>query len=131
MAGLNVPDQPGQPGGRRQMSVAVAIVLMTAGAILVFAFTGGSPHWINLRTVGVILILAGVLGLALPRLSRIPRGGLRRWLGPPAFRRRQPSRGGQPDLSRTPRAGSGRVTLADDLLSAEHDPPAYNSSGDL
>jgi fatty acid desaturase len=107
MTGLNVPDQPGQ-GGMRPMSVAVAVVLMTVGAVLVFAVTGGSPHWLNLRIVGVILILAGILGLALPRLSR---GGLRRWFGAAA-------------------PGGTNYPPADDLLSAGHDPLVHDSSGD-
>jgi hypothetical protein len=66
MPSLIVPGQPA--GGPRQMSIAVGIVLMTAtvGAILLLALTAGSPHWLNLRIVGVILILAGVLGPALP-----------------------------------------------------------------
>ena len=77
MASLNVPDQPGHQAGGRQLSVSAGIVLMSAGAILVFAFTGASPHWLNLRIVGVILILAGVLGLAVPRLPLLARGRLR------------------------------------------------------
>ncbi len=93
MASLNVPDQPGQPAGGRQLSVSAGIVLMSAGAILVFAFTGASPHWLNLRIVGVILILAGVLGLAVPRLPLLARGRLRlrRRSAPSASRRSQPS----------------------------------------
>jgi hypothetical protein len=116
------------PGGRRQMSVAVAIVLMTVGAILLFALTAGSPHWLNLQVVGVILILAGILGLALPRLARAaPRAALRR--RPWAV---QPSAADVAGLIRPPDAAEGDATPADDFLGSEHDPrPQYDSSRDL
>ncbi len=129
MASLNA-DQPGQQAGGRQLSVAAGIVLVAAGAILVFAFTGASPHWLNLRVVGVILILAGVLGLAVPRLPRLTRGGLRRWPKPPPSGRGQSPRGRPPGLSGAPRAGNGRVTAANDLHRAAHDPPARSPAGD-
>ena len=49
-----------------------------------FALAAGSPHGLNLHTVGVILILAGVLGLLLPPLARGPLkpDRLRRWVSP-------------------------------------------------
>lgn len=128
MASLNMPDQPGQPAGGRQLSVGAGIVLMSAGAILVFAFTGASPHWLNLRIVGVILILAGVLGLAVPRLPRFARG--RRRSAPSASRRSQPSGGHQPGLGGIRRGGSGRVTAANDPHRAAPDRPACDSAGD-
>ena len=74
------------PGGRRQMSVAVAIVLMTVGAILLFALTAGSPHWLNLQVVGVIepnLLAAyssnlfGIICVALVKIRHV-RGFKRR-----------------------------------------------------
>jgi hypothetical protein len=45
---------------------------------------GGSPHWLNVHVVGVILILAGLLGLLLPRLAGGPLkpDRLRRWVRP-------------------------------------------------
>ena len=52
------------------MRTGTGIFLLTAGAILLFALRSGSPHWLNLQIVGVILILAGGLGLLLPRLAR-------------------------------------------------------------
>jgi len=116
------------PGGRRQMSVAVAIVLMTVGAILLFALTAGSPHWLNLQVVGIILIVAGILGLALPRLARgAPRAALRR--RPRAV---QPSAADVAGLIRPEDVGRGDATLADDLNGSERDPyPNYHSSRDL
>jgi hypothetical protein len=66
-----VPTQPGQPaaGGRRGMRTGTGIFLITAGAALRFALAAGSPHGLNVHIVGVILMLAGVAGLLLPRLA--------------------------------------------------------------
>jgi hypothetical protein len=79
-------DQPGQrrPPGRRAMGTGTGILLITVGAILRFALAGGSPHGLNLHIVGVILILAGALGLLLPPLARGPLkpDRLRRWVVP-------------------------------------------------
>jgi hypothetical protein len=56
--------------GRRAMGTGVAITLIAVGAILRFALPGGSPHGLNVHVVGVVLILAGVLGLLLSLLAR-------------------------------------------------------------
>jgi hypothetical protein len=66
------------------MRTGTGIFLVTAGAILRFALTAGSPHGLNVHTLGVILILAGALGLLLPRLAHArPRADwLRRWVRP-------------------------------------------------
>jgi len=70
-------------GGRRGMRAGTGIFLITAGAILRFALSAGSPHGLNVHIVGVILILAGGLGLLLPRIARgAPRDRLRRWVRP-------------------------------------------------
>ncbi len=119
-------DQPGQapPAARPAMRTGTGIFLITAGAVLLFALrSGSSPHWLNLHVVGVILILAGVLGLMLPRLARSSRSGgwLRRWVRPG-----QPEDLGIPFIS----AGQGDdlpqratdaspPTLVDDLLNYE------------
>jgi hypothetical protein len=65
------------------MRTGTALLLITVGAILLFA-VAGSPHWLNLQIVGVILILVGVLGLLLPPLARGPLkpDRLRRWVVP-------------------------------------------------
>jgi hypothetical protein len=80
------PAPPGQPaaGARRGMRTGTGIFLITAGAILRFALAAGSPHGLNLHIVGVILILAGLLGLLLPPLARGPLkpDRLRRWVRP-------------------------------------------------
>jgi hypothetical protein len=122
------PGQPGDPPGqapaarRPAMRTGTGIFLITAGAILLFALRSGSPHWLNLQVVGVILILAGGLGLLLPRLarSRPDHDWLRRWvrpgqpedLGVPTIR---PDQGTSDPLAQAPDASA--PTLADDLLS--------------
>jgi len=55
------------------MSNGMCIALIIAGAILRFALSARSPHGLNVHVVGLILILAGVLGLILPFLTRLPR----------------------------------------------------------
>jgi hypothetical protein len=64
----------GQPtsGGRRAMSSGMCITLIVIGAVLRFAITERSPHGLNIHVVGLILILAGVRGLVLPFLTRLP-----------------------------------------------------------
>jgi hypothetical protein len=76
---------PRQPwAGRPAMRTGTGIFLITTGAVLLFALRGGSPHWLNLHTVGVIFILAGTVGLLLPRLTRARPGParMRRWVQP-------------------------------------------------
>jgi hypothetical protein len=55
-------------GGRRVMSTGFAIMLIVVGAVLRFAVATTSTHGLNVHVVGVILILAGVLGLLLSLL---------------------------------------------------------------
>jgi hypothetical protein len=66
------------------MSTRTGILLITTGAVLRFALAAGSPHWLNLHVVGVILMLAGLFGLLLPPLARGPLrpDRLRRWVRP-------------------------------------------------
>jgi hypothetical protein len=133
MNGSAGPGRPAQPpaGGRRAMSTGMGIALITAGAVLRFALSAGSPHGLNVHMVGVILILAGVLGLLLPKLARAPRDRLRRWVFPA-----KPQADDKPPTAEDPGVDNYRPTgsedifsyehdptLADDLLSHEHDPP--------
>ncbi len=110
MSRLTGPGQQPQAGEPRPaMRTGTGIFLITAGAVLLFALPAGSPHWLNLHVVGVILILAGALGLLLPRLARAP-------LHPGRLRRR--ARPGQPrDLSEGPAASTAadEPTLARDI----------------
>ena len=112
LAPVQPGDQAGQPppSGRPGMRTGTGIFLITAGAVLLFALRSGSPHWLNLHVVGVILILAGGLGLLLPRLARSgPHGDwLRRWVRP----------GQCGDLPESVPDASA-PTLVDDLLSYE------------
>jgi hypothetical protein len=50
------------------MSIGAGITLIAAGGILRFAVATTSTHGLNVHIVGVILILAGVLGLLLSLL---------------------------------------------------------------
>jgi hypothetical protein len=107
------PDQPGQParGARRGMRAGAGIFFITAGAVLRFAFAVGSPPGLNVHIVGVILMLAGVAGLLLPRLARGPLrpGRLRRWIRPgqPPRLGRATDRHDRRRLRRAPGAGPG------------------------
>jgi hypothetical protein len=59
------------------MSTGAAITLIAVGAVLRFALAPGSPHGVNVHVVGVVLILAGVLGLVLSLLLLLVRTGPR------------------------------------------------------
>jgi len=123
MARVFVSGASGQQArAARVMSVTAGTVLMTVGAILLFAVTGASPHWLNLQIVGIILILAGVLGLSIPRLARSSGSLYRRWVVPMVGPQRHAlvARG---EFTRAPGVNGDAPTLADDLLSFERDPP--------
>ena len=62
--------QVDRPAGGRAMRTGTGIFLIAAGAVLRFAVAGGSPHGLNVHVVGVVLILAGALGLLLSLLTR-------------------------------------------------------------
>ena len=52
------------------MPVAAAIAVIIVGAILTFALADGSVGGLDLRIVGVILMLGGAVGFLLPLLLR-------------------------------------------------------------
>ena len=52
------------------MSIAAGITLIVLGAILTFAVKGGHIGDLDLHAVGVILMLAGVIGILLPTVIR-------------------------------------------------------------
>jgi hypothetical protein len=61
------------------MRTGTCIALIVIGAILRFAVTSsGSSHGLNVHVVGIILILAGVLGLVLSLLVWGPLNPARR-----------------------------------------------------
>jgi uncharacterized protein DUF6458 len=49
------------------MQIGTSILLIAAGAILKYAVTG-SVSWINIQTVGLILMIVGILGLIISLL---------------------------------------------------------------
>jgi uncharacterized membrane protein YidH (DUF202 family) len=66
------------------MRTGTCITLIAVGAILRFAITSsGSSHGLNVHTVGVILILVGVLGLVLSLVVWGPLNPARRRRGQP------------------------------------------------
>jgi hypothetical protein len=120
----NEPGRPARPRARRSrpMRTGVAIFLIAAGAILWFAITTGSPHGLNVHIVGIILILAGVLGLLLPTTTRgrLRPGLLRtRWVSPArTVAHEQPPAGADPGGhydDGQPLAYDDGQPLADDL----------------
>jgi hypothetical protein len=52
------------------MPIAAGIAFIVLGAVLTFALTGGHIGDLDLHAVGVILMLAGVIGILLPMLIR-------------------------------------------------------------
>jgi hypothetical protein len=52
------------------MRIPAGITLIVLGAILTFALKGGHIGSLDLHAVGVILILAGIVGMLLPILIR-------------------------------------------------------------
>jgi hypothetical protein len=48
------------------MKTGVGLAFIAVGAILAFA-VHGSPGWVNVHTVGWVLMLVGLLGMLLPR----------------------------------------------------------------
>ncbi len=133
MSWRNDPGRQAGPGAPRALSPRAGIFLLVVGAILLFAVTASSPSWLNWRIVGVVLVVSGILGLALPQRGRTGSSDypdrMSRWVLPGQF----PS----PDDQVTGRNGQdlrGSLlvreiseedppTLADDVLSLEDDPP--------
>jgi len=102
-------------GGRRVMSTGAGITLIAVGAILRFALAPGSPHGLNVHVVGVVLILAGVLGLLLSLLV---------W-GPLSRRRNRPAGYDQAaPPGRQQRAYPGQPPAADQPRAYQDQPPA-------
>ena len=124
MARELVPGQRDQQAsGAGVMSWTAGTILIMVGAILLFALSGGSPSWLNLQVVGIILIVSGVLGLAVPRLARSRGGWFRRWVVPMSSGQQAGPQGGS-ELIRTEGVNGDPPTLADDALRLEGDPPA-------
>ena len=101
------------------MGTRTGILLITTGAVLRFALAGGSPHGLNLHAAGIILMLAGLLGLLLPPLARRPPkpDRLRRWVRP-----------GQPDTHDQAPTGADAGAY-DDRPALVHDRDVPNDHG--
>jgi uncharacterized membrane protein len=55
------------------MGIGVSILLMAAGAIMTFAVEVENPDGFNINTVGIILMIAGAIGLVATLLVFGPR----------------------------------------------------------
>ena len=64
--------------GRRAMGTGTCLALIAAGAILRYAVAATSSHGVNIHVVGLIVLLAGVLGLLLSVLVWGPLNPARR-----------------------------------------------------
>jgi hypothetical protein len=67
--------------GGRVMSTGTCIALIAVGAILRFAVTTQRTHGVNVHVVGIVVLLAGVLGLLLSLLVWSPLNPNRRSRG--------------------------------------------------
>jgi hypothetical protein len=76
-----------QPGGRRVTGAPAGFLLIAAGAVLALALPGHPLAAINLRVVGIILIVTGVLRLLLMPMQRgaARSGGLGGLVNPSGF----------------------------------------------
>lgn len=76
-----------QPGGRRVTGAGAGFLLIAVGAILALAVPGHPLAAVNLRVVGIILIVTGVLRLLLLPVQRgaARAGGLGRLVNPSGF----------------------------------------------
>jgi hypothetical protein len=59
------------------MTIGTSIVMIAVGAILAYAVTGEPLDGISIQTVGVILIILGILGLVLSLLYTFVWAGRR------------------------------------------------------
>lgn len=76
MTGQGPPPQ--SMAGRRAMGTGTCIALIAAGAILRYAVSAITSHGVNIHVVGLIVLLAGVLGLLLSLLVWGPLNPARR-----------------------------------------------------
>jgi Domain of unknown function (DUF6458) len=85
------------------MGLGVGIFLIALGAILAFAINVGTGGVVDLHTVGWILIIVGVLGIALSMVFWSS------WGGPGYFSRRRTTTGGGPAGTTQDTIDEGRV----------------------
>jgi hypothetical protein len=111
---VNSPVEPA--GSGRVMSLGVGIFLIAVGAVLRFAIATTSTHGLNIHAVGVILMLAGVVGLV---LSLLVWGWLNR------RRNRVATYTAPATYSRRPRTLVRRRTVYQDDLPVARDQAVY------
>lgn len=73
------------------MAIGISLVLIAAGAILRYAVTE-SVSGVELPTVGLVLMIVGIVGLAFSLLELLLWAPRRRRVGEPARRYEEPSR---------------------------------------
>ena len=56
------------------MGIGVSVFLMAAGAVMTFAIETESTEGININTVGIILMVVGLVGLLASLIIFGPRG---------------------------------------------------------
>jgi uncharacterized membrane protein len=59
------------------MGIGASVIIMAVGAILTFAVEAGSAEGFNINTIGIILMIAGALGLLMTLLIWGPRNRTR------------------------------------------------------
>ncbi len=75
---MNGQGPPPQAVGRRAMGTGTCVALIVVGAILRYAVSATTSHGVNIHVVGLIVLLAGVLGLLLSLLLWGPLNPARR-----------------------------------------------------
>jgi hypothetical protein len=75
---MNGQGPPPQSVGRRAMGTGTCVALIVVGAILRYAVSATTSHGVNIHVVGLIVLLAGVLGLLLSFLVWGPLNPARR-----------------------------------------------------
>jgi hypothetical protein len=93
---VNGQGPPPQSVAGRAMGTATCIALIAAGAILRYAVTATPTHGVNIHVVGLVVLLAGVLGLLLSLLVWGPVNPARRRASDPAGYEASTPPGGRP-----------------------------------
>jgi hypothetical protein len=105
--------------GGRVMSTGTCIALIAIGAILRFAVTAKHTHGINVHVVGVIVLLAGVLGLLLSLLVWSPLNPNRRR----GYRAAPYDGGAPPRVVQDDRAFRDNAPLVQERRAYQDEPP--------
>jgi hypothetical protein len=96
------------------VGTGASITLIVVGAVFRFALAAGSAHGLNVHVVGIVLILAGILGLLVSLLA----GGRR---GPRRLTRWNPAGGNYYLANGNSRLARRRRAAADDVAAIQED----------